>query len=85
MGYFSNGTEGEMYKEEYCSKCVHAKGGCAVWDAHMIHNYAECNKDESILHLLIPKAKPFGNDQCLMFYEDPHWNQLSLFDDGDGR
>jgi hypothetical protein len=83
MGYFSNGTEGEMYEEEYCSKCVHAKG-CAVWHAHMAHNYAECNKDDSILHLLIPRLKPLPpappifNDKCLMFYEDPHRNQLSF-------
>jgi len=23
MGYFSNGTEGMAYEDEYCSKCVH--------------------------------------------------------------
>lgn len=75
MGYFSNGTEGEMYEAEYCSRCIHQKpdeGGCAIWLAHMLHNYEECNKKDSILHLLIPRAKdgPW-NDQCRMFVEKP--------------
>jgi hypothetical protein len=67
MGYFSNGTEGEMYEEEYCSKCAHVDG-CAVWDAHMTLNYEECNNEDSILHLLIPRSKdgPW-NDKCRMF------------------
>ncbi|KKN12271.1 hypothetical protein LCGC14_1018230 [marine sediment metagenome] len=25
MGYFSNGTEGDIYSEKYCEKCVHPK------------------------------------------------------------
>lgn len=84
MGYFSNGTEGEMYEEKYCDRCVHQKDGCAVWHAHMIHNYEECNNENSILHLLIPRAKPappappIFNLKCLMFYEDPHKDQLCL-------
>jgi hypothetical protein len=70
MGYFSNGTEGDLYEEEYCSKCVHVDG-CAVWTAHMIHNYDECNKPESILHLLIPRSKGGSwNDKCAMFFAE---------------
>lgn len=38
MGYFSNGTQGMDYQERYCSRCVH-DGKCAVWFAHMHHNY----------------------------------------------
>ena len=68
MGYFSNGTEGEMYEERYCSKCLHEKDGCAVMLAHLIHNYDECNNPESILHMLIPKTKDnLGNEKCRMF------------------
>ena len=58
MGYFSNGTEGMDYEARYCDRCVHQGPedgpGCAVWFAHFLHNYDECNNDESILHLLIP-------------------------------
>lgn len=68
MGYFSNGPEGEIYENEHCSKCVHGEN-CSVWLAHMIHNYEECNKKDSILHLLIPRSSdgPW-NDKCTMFF-----------------
>ena len=68
MGYFSNGTEGECYEEQYCMKCRH-HGDCAVWDAHMLYNYDECNKEESILHLLIPR-KGIHNLKCKMFIQN---------------
>ena len=74
MGYFPNGTSGEIYESEYCSKCVHRNGpdgksGCAVWFAHMMRNYDECNKKDSILHMLIPKNdEKLCNDRCLMFW-----------------
>ena len=70
MGYFSNGTEGEDYESRYCSKCAHQKideGGCAVWMAHMIANYKECNNPDSILHILIPRDGA-GNEECRMFW-----------------
>ena len=73
MGYFSNGTEGEMYEAEYCDRCVHQKvddGGCAVMMLHLIHNYDECNKPNSFLHVLIPREKDgVRNEQCKMFHE----------------
>jgi len=72
MGYFSNGTEGDMYEAEYCQRCIHYEDpngdGCMVWLAHLVHNYDECNKPDSILHLLIPRSKDGpGNDRCKMF------------------
>ena len=74
MGYFSNGTEGDLYREAYCDKCRWDKdNACPIWMAHMLHNYAECNKAESTLHMLIPrKAAPdFGNDECFFFEPAP--------------
>lgn len=72
MGYFSNGSEGEFYYEEYCSRCVHddpEKGKhCPIWNLHLLHNYEECNNKESFLHVLIPRNKGF-NDACTMFVE----------------
>ncbi len=72
MGYFSNGTEGMRYEEEYCSRCIHGDkngaGSCAVIAAHFVHNYKECNNKESILHMLIPRTEDgIFNDVCLMF------------------
>jgi hypothetical protein len=76
MGYFSNGTEAEMYAERYCARCMHGPRrnpdeGCAVWLLHMLHNYEECDKPDSFLNLLIPRAQgDVGNEQCAMFRED---------------
>lgn len=72
MAYFSNGSEGMDYEERYCSRCVHQQeqvGGCPIWQAHMLYNYKECNKEDSILDILIPRtADGLGNEQCKMFF-----------------
>lgn len=87
MGYFSNGSEGDAYEAAVCSKCVHQNGpdgesGCAVMLAHMLHNYKECNKPDSILHLLIPRGHPdnegYWNGKCAMFHPRSDPNQLEL-------
>jgi hypothetical protein len=71
MAYFSNGTAGEAFYAEYCSGCVHnvqEGGGCSVWLLHMLHNYQECNKPDSFLHVLIPRNKDgLGNQACTMY------------------
>lgn len=68
MGYFSNGTEGEMYHEAYCSRCIHdVNEDCVVWLLHLLHNYDDCNNDESILHSLIPR-EGIHNLECTMFF-----------------
>jgi hypothetical protein len=78
MGYFSNGSEGEAYEAKWCAKCLH-NDGCAVWFAHLIHNYDECNKDDSILHLLIPRtADKIHNERCSMFVERELLSPLAL-------
>jgi hypothetical protein len=73
MGYFSNGTEGESYYEEYCARCIHDDEDrgihCPIWNLHLLHNYDECNKKDSFLHDLIPRNKGGWNDRCTMFVE----------------
>lgn len=77
MGYFPNGTAGEMYEAQYCCHCIHQNGpdgesGCAIWLAHLLYNYDECNNDKSILHILIPKTKDgLGNERCMLFRPKP--------------
>lgn len=68
MGYFSNGSEGMDYQEQYCTRCIH-DGDCSVWDAHMLFNYEEGSKKDSILNILIPRKKNGFNDKCRMFVE----------------
>ena len=70
MGYFSNGTEGMDYQERYCRRCRHGED-CAVWDAHLLVNYDECNDPFSVLDLLIPRNARGDNEQCAMFLETP--------------
>lgn len=71
MGYFSNGSEGALYQEDYCSRCIHDKDdSCPVWNAHLMFNYQECNKPDSVLHMLIPRENNgLTNGACLMFIE----------------
>ena len=41
---------------------------CPVLLLHYVHNYKECNKAESFLHVLIPRSEDkLGNEQCRMF------------------
>lgn len=66
MGYFSNGTEGELYVERYCSRCKHWEDdgpdrieGCPVWDLHILFAYEECNSSsnaKAMLDTLIPRG-----------------------------
>ena len=81
MGYFSNSTEGMMYEAEHCNKCVHnhPEHGCPCLEAHEIWNYKECNKEDSILHKMIPKTKDgLGNEQCIFFVEDTENHTINL-------
>ena len=69
MGYFANGTEGEIYHETYCYRCIHMLPepyGCPCDTAHLLWNYDECNNDNSILHKMIPR-KGVKNKQCIFF------------------
>ena len=74
MGYFSNGTEGDMYEAQYCARCVHRddERGCPVMTAHVLYAYEECNSKSNAKHMLdmlIPKAEsPAFNAQCAMFH-----------------
>lgn len=76
MGYFANGTEGAMFEEAWCSRCVHSDISgdreigvdppCPVWMAHTLFAYDLCNKKEHpgkvILDMLIPEERPVASD-----------------------
>lgn len=74
MGYFSNGTEGDMYEAKYCANCVHGESDpekpvCPVMLAHLFYAYEECNSKSNAKHILdtlIPIDGAF-NAQCSMF------------------
>lgn len=57
MAYFSNGTEGEVYRERFCDRCLYDErdGGCPIWFAHLAYCHDEHGKPGgAILDLLIP-------------------------------
>ena len=69
MGYFSNGTEGEVYRERFCDHCIHGNN-CVIWNWHLIDNYKGANDDDYYLHKFIPLIKDgVENGKCLMFYD----------------
>lgn len=71
MGYFSSGTEGMDYEARYCARCrFYADGACPVLQAHLLWNYDECNKPESVLHKMIPRGKDGFNERCI-FWQEP--------------
>jgi hypothetical protein len=76
MGYFSNGTENDMYVAEWCSHCIHGQDEqkpCHVMDLHWIWNYDQHGKDAVSqakaegLTILIPRDKEGFNEECTMF------------------
>lgn len=73
MGYFSNGTEGCGYQEQYCDRCEHdrkwreaEKDPCPVWGLHLMHN-GEQGPIGQLLDELIPRDSGVGNGKCRMF------------------
>ncbi len=75
MAYFSNGTEGMSYEEEYCLHCVHFET-CPILVLHYMWNY-DANRDETkktALNTFIPRNKQGDNEKCLMFVEDKSEN-----------
>ena len=72
MGYFSNGTEGDIYESEYCARCVHhdhepgEDEPCPIWMMHVLYN----GKDEfqEILDMFIPRDG-VHNLECNMLAE----------------
>lgn len=74
MGYFCNGTEGEIYFNKYCDKCLNCRDlddgrgvGCPVWDAH--HLFDMDGDSGDVLDFFIPREDPrhVFNQQCKMF------------------
>ncbi len=78
MGYFANGTSGEIYEEMYCYHCIHYTD-CPILGMHFLFNYTKDTEKRAILDWLIPRSKDgLHNEKCTMFYkgtpeeEEPH-------------
>lgn len=74
MAYFSNGTEGDLYFEAYCSRCEHLPEeedrDCPIRSAHFFYNYDQHKIPEvkSILNMLIPRSRNgLDNEECAFF------------------
>ncbi len=85
MAYFSNGTEGELYRERYCYRCQHfsedGNRDCPVWEIHWLYAYGQNTNPElsSVLSLLIPMVEHISKDgiqyriagECALFLTAP--------------
>lgn len=84
MAYFSNGTEGMAYEEQYCHRCVNWRDiygitnspGCPIIDLHFEYNYDQIGKTKlakaikDVLDELIPTPKDqLFPGECSMFIE----------------
>ena len=69
MGYFSNSTEGDQFESKFCHTCVHnhEEHSCPCLDAHLLWNYDECNKPDSVLHKMILRDEKGFNSKCIFF------------------
>jgi hypothetical protein len=75
MGYFANGTEGELYEQEFCSRCINAPedgdaSACPVISLHMQWN-SDHHRDETkeaALDFFIPRRNGI-NQKCRMFID----------------
>ena len=96
MGYFSNGTEGAIFEEEWCSRCVHSDISgdreigvdppCPVMMMHQLWAYELCNEDpqehaaKMMLDSLIVQREVAAGDGVRLFV-----NECAMFhpiDDG---
>lgn len=74
MAYFSNGTEGLIYRDMYCDTCVHDTGDCPIEILHTIWNY-ESRDDTPEGHLkrlaldVLWPMEGSQNGQCGMYIE----------------
>ena len=79
MGYFPNGTEGDIWTSENCARCEHWNGreekdfekpGCMVEFIHLNWNYGqkEGSDLQKVMDCLIPRNKEeCFNEKCSMF------------------
>lgn len=65
------------YEDHYCCQCIH-QPNCAVWSAHLLKNYDECNNKDSILHILIPRNEKGENEKCTMYIERRVEDELAM-------
>jgi hypothetical protein len=95
MAYFSNGSEGDWFREQWCERCVNWREdepdnwGCPIIDLHMMGNYVQCEDTESgkfwarVLSAFIPRKDDGYNDKCRMFIETPDADipgQMKMFE-----
>ena len=73
MGTFTNGTQGMVFEEMHCSKCIHRpteETGCPVWDAHFLYSYELCNDKEHPGKIILDLLIPGDNHKCNMFIRE---------------
>jgi hypothetical protein len=74
MGYFPNGTAGEIFQAQNCDRCVHNvtdpdAPGCPVWLAHFLYSYELCNEEKHPGKVILDLLIPADSTRCAMLIE----------------
>jgi len=97
MGYFSNGTEGDIWRAENCAKCEHWNGreekdfekpGCMVEFIHLNWNYDQEDGSDlkKVMDCLIPRnEEKCFNEDCRMFIEKIDDDRLKFLEKENGQ
>ncbi len=87
MAYFANGTDGMVYEDKWCCRCVHGHDAeesmCPVWFAHQLWNYDNRADGEiaTVLDAMIPTREDGFPDKYNMFVStDDVPGQTMLFE-----
>lgn len=69
MAYFSDATESDLYRIQYCDVCAH-NNRCPIWKLHLLYNFEQMVNEhiQKILDTLIPRDGA-ENRQCRMFFD----------------
>lgn len=72
MAYFANGTQGDWYEQNICTRCAHYDDAepantCTIWVLHLLYNGADEESEVGqMLQMLIPQRGIY-QDLCSMF------------------
>lgn len=77
MGYFSNGTEGDIFRSRFCHQCQNwgrdktsrdtGEPGCPIIDAHQVFGYSAKGDLKVTLNILIKRTEAVAPDGFQIF------------------
>lgn len=86
MGYFQNGTSGDMFREAYCDRCIHDDPEnehdgalCPIWTLHLGWNYDAVGKQDDPAREAVRRAKQEALDAFIPRTKDGDNEKCLMF------